>query len=456
MGNYKIKSTIFFVLLIITSQIAVSEFVNGSIEPINHELTTNSLVVLDTFPVDLDLLFWEDDLAIRAHYLNMIGNSSFGWMVTPWGGHYVSNHIEGADKFYLYAYRHIEVYAPADGSFMEAGGLVILNGTIDNFHGNDVITDVRLSMDIGEDCALVIDHLDLLKSINDEINNTNSYDFVEGEFIGYTPGDYALDFTYYQGKGFRSICPYNALSVSLQTQFANYFDMQYQRAKICGIFPESNIENDYNIGINNTAWGVWEYKNSKYGSTINQTEDWGEYEPSVIAFMQRNFTNPETFYRNPINTIYNLTEDIVGLVTDNHAGKDIGDYNSIGQCLIKQESGYELEGIFEFRTYGYSDWGSSNTTIYARYEVIENETNFGFDDELIIEYYDNLISAEAGFTADNFSYIRHIPQWDSYIEPAEETPTPTIVSGYSRFLGQTILIVSFVVLICVQKKKKIE
>jgi len=219
----------------ITSQIAVSEFVNGSIEPINHELTTNSLVVLDTFPVDLDLLFWEDDLSIRAQYLNMIGNSSFGWMVTPWGGHYVSNHIEGADKFYLYAYRHIEVYAPADGSFMEAGGLVILNGTIDNFHGIDVITDVRLSIDIGEDCAIVFDHLDLLKSINDEINNTNSYDFVEGELIGYTPGDNALDFVYYQGKGFRSICPYNALSVSLQTQFANYFDMQYQRAKICGL-----------------------------------------------------------------------------------------------------------------------------------------------------------------------------------------------------------------------------
>ena len=455
MGNYGIKSTLFFILLIIVSQIDACELVNGSIEPINQEFTKNSLIILNTFPVDLDLLFWDDDLATQAYYLNMIGNSTNGWMVTPWGGHYVSAHLEGAAKFYLYAYRYIEVYAPADGPLLENSGLVIQNGTVDNFHGNDVVTNIGLAIDIGNDCVIDFAHMNLLKSIFDEIVSTDTYDFVEGELIGYTAGVNALDFSYYQGKGFESICPYNAFSTSLQTQFDSYYDLQYQRAKICGLHPESNIENDYDIGINNTAWGVWEYKDSKYGSIINQTEDWGEYEPSVVTFMHRNFTNPETFYRNPINVIYNLTGDIIGLVTDNHLAKDIGDYNSIGQCLVKRTSGDELAGIFEFRVFAYSDWGISNTTIYAKYDVFENEISTGFDDELIVEYYDNLLSAEAGFTANNFSYERHIPHWDLYVEPGpEETPTPTAVSGFSILFGQTIFTLTLAVLLYVKKKFK--
>ena len=458
MGNYKIKSTIFFVLLIISSQTAVSEFVNGSIDPINHELTTNSLVVLDTFPVNLDLLFWEDDPSVLAASLNTIGNYSNGWIITPWGGHFVSNHIEGADKFYLYANRYLEVYAPADGSL--DGDVYVGNGAIDNFHGNDVITDTSFTIDLGSDCYVGFGHLHLLKSVFDVIDSSGDYNFTEGELIGYTPGSWALDFLYYQGLNFKSINPYKALNTSLKEHFTFYYNMQYERATKSGLHPESIIENEYYIHINNTLWGVWVHNTSRFDSIIDIETDVSQYQPNLITALHRNLTNPETFYRNPINRIYNLTSDVIGLFTDNAAAEQIGDYVMVGNNLVKQISGDELNGILEFRVFGDSDWGSSNTTIFARYEVNAFDATYT-DDILTIEYYDDLLDAEAGFTLNNITYTRFTPNWDTYIFPVN---TPTITpadptteeSNYSFFLGQTILFVSFVVLLCVQKKKKIE
>ncbi|MHA1156727.1 MAG: hypothetical protein ACTSQK_11525, partial [Candidatus Heimdallarchaeota archaeon] len=191
-----------------------------------------------------------------------------------------------------------------------------------------------------------------------------------------------------------------------------------------------------------------------YDPLISELENWFRYTPGFCAFLHRNFTNPETFYKNPVDSNYNLTPEIIGLFSDNHGAEEIGDYNATGQCIVERISGNDINGIFEYRVFGYSDWGSSNTTIYAKYEIVTNNA-IGSDDELTIEYYDSLLDAEAGFTANNISYTRFVPNWDLYEapEPEPETPTSTAGSGFSFLFGQTILIVSFAVLIIIQKKK---
>ena len=50
------------------------------------------VVVLDTFPVDLDDLFWVKNLTKQNEVLNEICNGSIVWPITPWGAHYISSH----------------------------------------------------------------------------------------------------------------------------------------------------------------------------------------------------------------------------------------------------------------------------------------------------------------------------------------------------------------------------
>lgn len=437
-------------ILLITSQLAASELLNGRISAIDKVFTNNEPVILNTFPVNLSMLFWEDDLAMQTEMLNIIGNSSTGFMINPYGGHFVSSHLFGALKWYMYAYRYIEVYAPHAGT--STGDLVILNGTIDNNHGNDVVTNVGITLDIGNDCYLDFAHLNLLKTVFDEQENTGSYDFEEGELIGYTPGPNGLDFIYYTTEAFIPICPYYALSSSLQEEFEYYYDLQYQRFIASGRYPESNIDNGNSCRINNTAWGEWQHNSSKFNPWFENENDTTRYHQSVITFLHRNSTNPETYWRNPINGIDNLTSDVIGLFTDNHHAESLGDYIKAGNCIVEQISGDALAGIFEFRVIIYSDWV---TSFYVLYEVEALEETYE-DDILTVEYFDTLLDAEAGFTLNNISYTRYLHGWESYEPYIEPTTEPTNVSGYSIFLGQTILIVSIGVLIYIQKKKKNE
>ena len=44
----------------------------------------NNGVILNTFPVDLDKLFWFDNKTMQNYKLNLIGNGSYVWLLTPY------------------------------------------------------------------------------------------------------------------------------------------------------------------------------------------------------------------------------------------------------------------------------------------------------------------------------------------------------------------------------------
>ena len=71
----------------------------------------NDLVTLDTFPIDLDLLFWEDNTTVQEQRLENIRNGNQDFMITPYGAHFIASHVEGVNKWYLSSTRFLEVYA---------------------------------------------------------------------------------------------------------------------------------------------------------------------------------------------------------------------------------------------------------------------------------------------------------------------------------------------------------
>lgn len=396
----------------------------------------SNLVTLNTFPVDLDLLFWADNLTMRNQNLNALGNGTHGWMLTPWGGHFHSGHHEGADKWYLYGNRYLEVVAPHDGQF--ESNPHVGNGTITQIKGNDVVVDLGVDIDIGQDCTIGLAHINLLESIYNEIENTGTYVCTEGELLGYTPGPWALDFHYYINK-YEGICPFPALSTNLQVKLGYYFTLQYERAKIGGTFPESNICVPLEISIENTVWGVWQYKTGPYDSYFASIEDIGYYQPGFLTVFNREFVNPETFHKDPKDNTKNLTEDTIGILKDGFTATDIPEYTSVSECLIELVQGNSSDGIFELINNYISEWGPGNTSVFAKFSIIKGQASSD-DDLLEIEYFDNLVDAQVGFTADKIIYDRFYENW--YLNPTGSASFKTITS-VMLFLELFIVLVFF-------------
>ncbi|MFW9921948.1 MAG: hypothetical protein ACFFDW_01520 [Candidatus Thorarchaeota archaeon] len=390
------------IILLFIFQIASVHF-----STVKNSSAVASFAIMNTFPVDIDLLFWQDDPNALAAKLNAIGNCSNGWIMSPWGGHFVSNHIEGADKWYLYCGRNLEVYAPADGDFCD--NINVGNGTVDNIGGHDVVVDVAISIDLGQSCIVQFGHINLLESIYNQITSNNNYHFTEGEVIGVTPNPWAMDFYYYTGSNRESISPYAALSTSLQAQIDYYYGLQYERAKISGLHPEGKMSNPFDINLAESIWGTWQYRTGPYDIQFAAMAWPGESQFGFITLLNRSLTTEETFFRNPLDPENkNLTDIDLGIFGDGN-GPAIPEYSKIGQSLVRLVEGTKTDGILSIITIEYQAWGQ-NTTIYTRVFLEENNTGYT-DDILSIEYFTTLEDAQAGFTSDRIIYERFIPYW---------------------------------------------
>jgi hypothetical protein len=397
----------------------------------NNVLNITEGVQLNTFPVDLDLLYWADNLSMRNYYLDDIGNGSDAWMLSPYGLHFLS-HMYGLDHWYCYTWlRPLEVRAPHDGTF---GNWQIFNESVRHVNGTEVILDLHLWIDIGQDCSLILGHLCLLKSIYDHIQTYNTYTFTEGELIGYTrPSNGTVtpsmspqcDFWYLRNG--EPVCPYGYLNASIQAKITALFDLEYDRAKIAGTFPEAELCNPLVVDIEDSVWGCWTYKTGPFNSNIDTSDFYSVFNHGAgfITFLNRSYWTAETFYRDwrdPANK--NLTADIVGIASDNYEGNNYSEYSIYGRSLVKQAEGDLTEGILEIITaQPYYD-RPFNTSQFARYSVEPNGAGVE-DDILTIEYFENLTAAQAGFTSAHITYERIYP----FHEPDDEGIPSFLLAG---------------------------
>ncbi|MFX1590666.1 MAG: hypothetical protein ACFFC1_21240 [Promethearchaeota archaeon] len=407
-------------------------------------------IELTTFPVDLDLLYYQDNLTMLNTYLNELGNGSSIWPVSPWNAHFYSNHIEGADKWYFNNLRCLPVKAPHNG---DSNYLGIMNGSVFTYNGHELVSDLGLEIDIGNDFTILFGHIDLLKPIYDEIQTSGTYSFIEGEHIGYlhnwTPFGYGLDFCFMYK--YHSICPLKYLRSDVQNTLLEYYNLTYERMKISGKYPESKICNNHTCEIENTVWGVWEYDTGPWDIEFQNPEI--SYAFGAWTFFNRNFTNSETFYRDPKDPLLNLTDDVIGVFADSFP-VEISGYKKLDHCLIKlisEEGNYEV-GIFELINNLPNDWGPQDTSVYARFSIARHDIG-PQDDILILEFFADLLSAQIGFSNDNFTLTRYYHFTIS--EETEETSRTGMVPIAQQALIALLVIVMIPVII-IRKQKKLD
>ncbi|MHA1232618.1 MAG: hypothetical protein ACTSPQ_18455 [Candidatus Helarchaeota archaeon] len=376
---------------------------------------SESGVIINTFPVDLDLLFWADNLSMRNYKLNLIGNdSSSFWMLSPWGAHFISSHIEGVDHWYCFTpERPLAVRIPHDGTLYKYS---IENESIRHVNGTEVVADAKITINIGSSCYISLGHVCVLKSLSDYLKSHFTYQFKEGEIIGYTrPNDGPvslsdspqLDFWYIKNimafSGENPLCPYCFLSDSLKTKVKSLYDLQYERAKIEGTYPEAKMCNPHKVDIENTFWGSWLYLDGPYNNYITDDVACRKYEGGKVTFFYKKYLNNETFYRDPRNKSKNLPADLIGLATDSW-GQSLPNYIYFGKSLVFQIEGNNQSGILKIVPYDYSEMNGTEA-LYARFCIEPNKPGFN-DDVLKIEYFTNLTLAQSGFTNNYIKYQR--------------------------------------------------
>ncbi len=402
------------------------------------------LVTIETFPLDLDRLFWADNLTKQNEIMNYIGNESGGWLLSPWGGYFVSGHIEGANKWYFEPRRLVAIYAPHDGTLEE---LRNPNGTSGIMNGTEVVYNCMLSIKIGEKCNIAFGHIAIVKTIFDEIQATGTYTFSEGEFIGYPTyyGNYEGGTEMYYGCKYGNICPFPALSPELQSKLMGYYNLQYERMKLSGRYPQSRICTNTTIDIENSYWGVWSYYTGPYDSYYEGLEDFGRYETSFLTLFSRQFANPETYWRDIIYPKRNLTSDILGIFGDNIKGEDIPGYTPITQGHIRQVEGNQRQGVLNLSLFGATPDYPEGTSLYARFKV-DPRAKGVIDDLLTFEVFENLSAAQEGFTAKNITYQRILVYF-------QETKSETSAT-YPFLVTPGLLVILLFALINKKKHKK--
>jgi hypothetical protein len=405
----------------------------------SKKIQSSNVPNISTFPVNMSLLFWEDDPTFRNSCLdNIEAGGGDGWMMTPWGTYFMSGHAEGAPKWYLYARRNLEVFTPCSGSL---DSMSIGDDSVIKINGNSFIKDVGIVIDLGSDYRIELGHLVINKSIFEEIQSKDSYDFREGEVIGYTSNLSALDF--YLSYNHRSVCPYSYLNTDLKSKLDAYYDLQYERAKIAGIWPESEICRNMSIEIENTIWGPWMYKTGPFDDLIENSEGWLPYQGQVVSFLNINFTNDETFYKNPLDHSENLSESVVGLVRDNPNADNVTEYKEMGKCMVELVQGDFKEGILLIRTMDHiTEYGPENTTFYAKILVDPQKSSYK-DDLLQVQYFSNLSDAQSAFTNASIIYERFYFEYNNNYNPNKDIFFHPVFITLSLFIGIGLCFIIF-------------
>jgi hypothetical protein len=331
--------------------------------------------------------------------------------------------------------------APLSG---ELSKYQVNNGTTANINGTEVIVDVRLGLNLGGNCKVEFQHLTIPVSLHDEVKD-GSHSFIEGDLLGYptewSPGFWTIDFHYlYKDE---NICPYPALSPTLQEEVTSLFSLQYEKAKLGGVFPESQLCNEFDITVADTLWGVWEYTDGSLNDQLlkDAVRLFGQA-AGGITLLSRDLTNPDTFWRNMNHPTENMTSDFVGFFVDGHSNPTSG-YAQIGESMVKLAEGNNVEGILELITVSYGDWGH-DTSVFARF-LLDTQGSGLSDDKLTIEYFSSLVDAQAGFTEDSLVYQRFL---------GHITRSELILYISLGAAGLALVIIIIVVVLVVRKKKR--
>jgi len=441
--NRNLILIVFIVCFFILSSIPFGVFASQIEESTLEVQSEHVMTLIDDLPIDLDTLFSLDNFTEFEIMLDKIEAYTDFWPIRPYGTFFGHGHHEGLARMDLNPHRlHAEIRAPVDCSLV---WFVSINGTTDFVNGYECEMDTGIVLNIGNHCWLSLGHVNILKTISDEIETTGNISLSKGDLIGFTYTVYdksIVDFSYY----YRGILipPYYAFTPKLLGKVEVLYDFLYDRAKLNGLYPRARMINEMNIHKDDEFWGNWYYKTGPYDSYIDPDEHISGYDFGVLTFINREFTTPETYWKDKINPTKNITDDILGVGKGVHYGVTPG-FKAISEGYIRLAEGDNTSGIMEFKTHYGSDYGPYNTSIYGKFEMIVNSTGFK-SDELQIEFFPTLGEAQSGFTANVSTYYR------IYTPTIDDIELPPTFEGII-FIYPTIFS-AIIISIITRKKKK--
>ncbi len=400
------------------------------------------LTLLDDLPIDINLLFNQDNFTMFEEMLDAIENYKDYWPIAPFGRFCLPSHIEGLDRSDFAPYgRQLEIRTPVDGIVFEHS---TWDGTIVLINGIECVLECGLTVDIGNVCRIQFAYIEIAKTLWDEMETSGNVTLNKGDLLGFTNdiGDSSIvDFSYWYRD--ISIPPYYAFTPKLQGKVDVMYNFLYERAKLCGMYQQANLINEMFIHKDDEFWGSWLYKTGPFDSYIEEGVWIGSYDFGLYTFLNREFMTSETYWKNEYDENYNLTDDILGYGGNRVSVDPIPGHLAVELGHILLVEGDNTSGIIELRR----EYDSSASSYFGKFEVIVDPTDI-LSDELQLEFFPTLVEAQSGFTVNVSTFER------TYHETIDDVvlPSPSTNVGFN-FIYPTILGV-IIVLIFTRKKKK--
>jgi len=368
------------------------------------------------FPVDLDKLFYDDDPTYYANYLQTLTSGTM--LISPFSRHVSGSHPEGYGKWYLRSSeRAIKVYLPIRAVLFPSriNFSDVTAETIVTYDGNRVLVDMDVDWQVNPDVWINLDHMDMLVSIRDDLNNSEDGYLVlpAGTHVGYIlPSNYnssattgTMDFQvvdYRVNQGIAEDPNYHAnrwsypltyFDTDVRTDLTNRYADLYDRLEELGRAPESKLDSPLDINVANSPWGVWYYQSGDLsgGSSYH-------FFLGIIAWLKHpEKTNSETFLYDPRNTTQEVSipSDFAGFF--GYSGSSpptqysfLESYANWSMFYVSG-SGSETFGVYRLDK-------NLTTSYYLKFEFIENSSS-KWDDQLKIEFFDTFSEATGSFVS---------------------------------------------------------
>jgi hypothetical protein len=196
--------------------------------------------------------------------------------------------------------------------------------------------------------------------------------------------------------------PFNYFTQKVKDEIWSYYKLGYDAMKKNGGYMEARLNSTGNMNEAGTLFGMWFAEEWPY--YLNQTTDdyMGKYwfDGSILNLINVNRTNNETFYKD-IKTGKFLSDEMIGMYGDADY-KNVDNYTLIGASYMYMIEGDLSQGIVNLTNY---HTNARASPVYMKYELVPSDNSI-YDDLMYVEYFDNLIDAQASFTSEKITYIR--------------------------------------------------
>jgi len=386
-------------------------------------------VLLNQFPVSLDLLFWKDNPAERNKILDSIKKGGTPFLV-PYPNHFHLTHAPAAKKWYLYNNRQVPLSLPVDSY------LVLDQWNLDQttfIDGTEVYPDLSINLYLNYYIHFNLGHLWVKKSLIDELLTAKEINVFgikrkailipANTLLGYTPDPktkiYAWDFmvideheSNYPLEEIPSYAyeyaanPFFYFTESARNEISSYYQDQYHAMQESGLHLESSLTRTYNINEEGTLFGTWFYRRGPFIlNNAHHEPFWYRFDGSILNIINIDTTDRETFYKDK-NTGEIFGKDIIGVYGDADY-LNVENYKLIGGRYLYLIEGNTFQGIVKL-----TEFFSNLRTgpIYMKFLLEPSKTSI-YNDLLHVEYFNTLDEAKGSFTSNKITYIRFQQQY---------------------------------------------